>query len=69
MSERIEVIVPKKHRVLSGCPGGRLIVKSAWQMTGGKIGVWVGEPTSDRVYPISSVTADEVLSWQPGDVA
>ena len=60
------VKIPAKHRALGGAPNKPLQIVSLWEMTEGRIGVWVGEPgqaTGTR-WPVTDVTREQVLSWQ-----
>lgn len=62
---KLVVEVPAEHRTGTGtCPAGPLTVVSLWAMGDDKIGVWLRQEGSDRVYPVTDVTREQVLSWQ-----
>ena len=59
---------PTSVRVIAGLPGGPLKVASTWQHRNpDHIGVWLSQPPSERVWPITKTTPDELLSWEVFD--
>lgn len=56
---------PTDVRVYCGLPSGPFKVVSTWRHRDPKyVGVWLSQPPSDRVWPVTKTTPEIVLTWE-----